>query len=133
MMTPLSPLEQILSRWQNEPGITPNIVETREIPAREAVYGRLPENLHPGLLRVLESSGITQIYSHQAASFEAASSGLNVVMSTGTASGKSLGYQLPVLNTLLKDPSARALFLFPTKALGNDQVRTLVFNQASRL
>jgi len=125
MMTTLSPLEQILSRWQNEPGIAANIVETREIPAREAVFGELFEDIHPGLKRVLESSGITRIYSHQAAAFEAASAGQNVVMSTGTASGKSLGYQLPVLNTLLNDPAARALFLFPTKALGNDQVRSI--------
>ena len=114
------------------------IFATRSIPARPARYAPFPDDLHPSLKAALEGSGITQLYTHQAETFQAArGSGLNgvppgpgnptggedVVVTTGTASGKSLAYLLPVIQSVLEDPSARALLLFPTKALTQDQLR----------
>jgi DEAD/DEAH box helicase domain-containing protein len=73
----------------------------------------------------LSRRGIHALYSHQSAAYESARRGENVVLATGTASGKTLAYNLPVLATLLENPSARALYLFPTKALTQDQFATL--------
>ena len=99
------------------------IIATRTIPARDATYAALPEGLHPALALALESQGITELYTHQAEAFAAARAGENVVVTTGTASGKSLSYLLPVLQSVLEDPSARSILLFPTKALTQDQLR----------
>src|SRR5512140_588993 len=99
------------------------VVATREIPARQASYAPLPDALHPALRAALEQRGITRLYSHQVEAFEAARAGENVVVTTGTASGKSLAYLLPVMQATLEDPSARTLLLFPTKALTQDQLR----------
>ena len=74
-------------------------------------------------MRAFVDRGVTQPWSHQAAAADLAHSGRHVVLSTGTASGKSLAYQLPILTTLAADPRARALYLSPTKALGHDQLR----------
>ncbi|MBZ0232235.1 MAG: DEAD/DEAH box helicase, partial [Deltaproteobacteria bacterium] len=82
-----------------------------------------PPGLHPALRAALAQRGIEQLYSHQAEAFAAAQAGENVVVTTGTASGKSLAYLLPVLQATLEDPSARTLLLFPTKALTQDQLR----------
>ena len=92
-----------------------------ERPARVA---ELPETLHPALVEALRASGIGTLYSHQAEALEAAWAGPTIV-TTGTASGKSLCFNLPVLDTLLRDAKARALYLYPTKALAQDQVRSI--------
>ena len=84
----------------------------------------LPEGLHPALVAALAKAGIEHLWSHQAAALEAAASG-HVIVTTGTASGKSLAFNLPVLHTLANRPSARALYLYPTKALAQDQARKL--------
>jgi DEAD/DEAH box helicase domain-containing protein len=84
----------------------------------------LPDGLHPALVEALAKSGIEQLWSHQAAALEAAREG-HVIVTTGTASGKSLAFNLPVLHTLAGRPSARALYLYPTKALAQDQARKL--------
>jgi DEAD/DEAH box helicase domain-containing protein len=102
------------------------VVATREIPGREACYAPLPAALHPALAAALAQRGITRLYSHQIEAFEAARAGENVVVTTGTASGKSLAYLLPVMQATLEDPSARTLLLFPTKALTQDQLRGVV-------
>jgi DEAD/DEAH box helicase domain-containing protein len=99
------------------------VVATREIPGREASYAPLPPTLHPALRAALEQRGIARLYTHQVEAFEAARAGENVVVTTGTASGKSLAYLLPVMQSVLDDPSARTLLLFPTKALTQDQLR----------
>ncbi len=99
------------------------VIATRTIPAREAVLAPLPAGLHPALQETLAARGIDRLYSHQVEAFEAASAGENVVVTTGTASGKSLAYLLPVIQATLDDPSARTLLLFPTKALTQDQLR----------
>ena len=82
----------------------------------------LPEALDPALRQVLERRGMGQLYVHQAEAVRLAAEGHNVVVVTPTASGKTLCYNLPVLNELLKDPDARAMYLFPTKALAEDQL-----------
>src|SRR5688572_15169841 len=98
---------------------------------REARYGAkppeiepLPASLHPRLKEALENSGIDQLYSHQAEAYRAAARG-HTIVTTGTASGKSLAFNLPVLDTLAHDRKARALYLYPTKALAQDQARKL--------
>jgi DEAD/DEAH box helicase domain-containing protein len=92
------------------------------IPARPAAYGEFPGNMDPRLREVLRQRGIERLYTHQVEAFSRATAGEDVVVVTPTASGKTLCYNLPVLNTILSDPSARALYLFPTKALSQDQV-----------
>ena len=92
--------------------------------ARDASLAALPPELHPLLAAALRGAGIEQLYSHQAHALEAAWEGPTIV-TTGTASGKSLCFNLPALDTLLRDPKARALYLYPTKALAQDQARAI--------
>jgi DEAD/DEAH box helicase domain-containing protein len=85
----------------------------------------LPRSLHPGLARALADRGVTELYAHQAEAFELASSGRHFVVATPTASGKSLCFHLPILQALAHDRDARALYLYPTKALARDQETSL--------
>ena len=94
-------------------------------PARDPITAPLPEDLPPIFRERLEASGVAELYSHQAAAWDAAQRGENVAITTGTASGKSLGFNLPVLAALTEQPKHRALYLYPTKALAQDQVRAL--------
>jgi DEAD/DEAH box helicase domain-containing protein len=91
----------------------------------EASFAEMPTELAPTLRRALRNRGIDTLYSHQARSFELATKGRHVVVATPTASGKSLCYNLPILQALASDPSATALYLFPTKALSRDQEEAL--------
>ncbi|MBI1354026.1 MAG: DEAD/DEAH box helicase [Acidobacteria bacterium] len=100
------------------------ITTIRRQPAREAEFAEMPAAVDPRLKRVLAQRGIERLYSHQAAAFDLIADGRNVVVVTPTASGKSLCYNLPVLNALLGDPHATALYLFPTKALSEDQLES---------
>ncbi|HEY4014359.1 MAG TPA: DEAD/DEAH box helicase [Polyangiaceae bacterium] len=99
------------------------VIARREIPARTAAYAAIPAACHPALRTALAQRGIDQLYAHQAEAFEAARRGEDIVVTTGTASGKSLAYLLPVVQATLEDPAARTLLLFPTKALAQDQLR----------
>jgi DEAD/DEAH box helicase domain-containing protein len=92
--------------------------------ARAARLAALPPQLHPTLAAALRATGIEALYEHQAQALEAAWQGPTIV-TTGTASGKSLCFNLPALDTLLRDPKARALYLYPTKALAQDQARAI--------
>lgn len=103
----------------------PQVVARRTFPAAGAEHGKLPNGLHPDLGRLLATMGIDRLYSHQSRAIDLILRGENVVVATPTASGKSLIYNLPVLSSLLRDPGARALYLFPLKALAQDQMRTL--------
>src|SRR5262249_42281121 len=85
------------------------------IPPREPSLVDFPAELHPAVRQVLEGRGITKLYSHQAHAFELARAGKNVVIVTPTASGKTLCYNLPVVQGIVENPDARALFLYPTK------------------
>jgi DEAD/DEAH box helicase domain-containing protein len=94
-------------------------------PAREARTEPLPDDLDPRVASALVATGVTALYRHQAEAWEAARRGENVVVTTGTASGKSLAFNLPVLDAIAREPKTRALYLYPTKALGQDQARAL--------
>jgi DEAD/DEAH box helicase domain-containing protein len=94
-------------------------------PARSARTVPLPEGLHPRVRAALDRQGLESLYEHQAEAWKAAARGEHVVMTTGTASGKTLAFNLPVLNALAADPRQRALYLYPTKALAQDQLRAL--------
>ncbi|MBK5294284.1 MAG: DEAD/DEAH box helicase, partial [Acidobacteriia bacterium] len=98
------------------------IREIRHQPARPAEYAALPDGIHPMLEKALGARGIGQLYSHQRETINHVEAGRNVVVVTPTASGKTLCYNLPVWNRLLADPQARAFYLFPTKALAEDQL-----------
>ncbi|HVW86736.1 MAG TPA: DEAD/DEAH box helicase, partial [Bryobacteraceae bacterium] len=94
----------------------------RRTPARAAEYGEWPEHVHPKLRQALAGRGIEKLYTHQAEAFSRIAAGANVVIVTPTASGKTLCYNLPVLNRLLAEPGGRVMYLFPTKALSEDQL-----------
>src|SRR4051812_33145268 len=100
------------------------LVRTARYGARPPKPEPLPDNLHPALLGALERTGVDKLWSHQAAALESAWRGPTIV-TTGTASGKSLAFNLPVLDTLARDPHARAIYIYPTKALAQDQARKL--------
>lgn len=100
---------------------------------REGSFVPLPDDLPEGLARALRARGIEQLYSHQQQAWEAARSGRNVLVATPTASGKTLCYTLPVIASAI-EAGARALYLFPTKALAQDQVAELLeINRAGDL
>ena len=101
------------------------LTAVRHFPARPARWAGFPQWLDPRLAEALRRRGIKRLFSHQAAALEAVQGGRDVVVVTPTASGKTLCYNLPVLNRLLADPGARALYLFPTKALSRDQMEEL--------
>ena len=96
-----------------------------EVPACEADVVAIPETLHPRVRDALAKQGLTGVYRHQAEAFDAVSRGEHIVVSTGTASGKTLAFNLPVLDALAAEPKLRALYLYPTKALAQDQARAL--------
>ena len=97
----------------------------RHQPAKAGEFAEIPAAIDPRLRQALESRGIGRLYVHQAEAFELVHAGRNVVVVTPTASGKTLCYNLPVLNRLLREPEARAMYLFPTKALAEDQLHEL--------
>ena len=94
-------------------------------PARDARIESLPDGLDPHVASALVATGVTSLYRHQAEAWEAAQRGENVIITTGTASGKSLAFNLPVLDAIAREPKTRALYLYPTKALSQDQARAL--------
>src|SRR5256885_4225616 len=95
------------------------------VPASEATFAPLPGDLHPELVAALGRRGIKRLYSHQAEAYAAVRSGRHLVVVTPTASGKTLCYNLPVLQRLLENPERRALYVYPTKALAQDQLAEL--------
>ncbi len=102
-----------------------HITAVRRIPARAPRFGPWPPALAPEVREISRRLGIERLYSHQSTAVAEALAGRDVMLVTPTASGKSLAYWLPILHTLVTDPSARALCLFPTKALTQDQYNTL--------
>ncbi len=107
-------------QWMADPDSPVRAV--RRQPARPGELAEFPETLAPVLQKALVARGIDRLYTHQAEAFSQAAAGRNTVIVTPTASGKTLCYNLPVLNGLLADPNARAMYLFPTKALAGDQL-----------
>jgi len=101
------------------------LTAVRHIPAREAQWAAMPDWIHPNLAAAYQAKGVGKLYSHQAAAAEAVRGGRNLVVVTPTASGKTVCYNLPVVNAILENPDTRALYLFPTKALAQDQLAEL--------
>jgi len=101
------------------------LTAVRHFPAREALWAEFPEWVSADLRAAYEAKGIARLYSHQAAAAEAVHSQKNIVIVTPTASGKTLCYNLPVLHQVLENTDTRALYLFPTKALAQDQLAEL--------
>jgi DEAD/DEAH box helicase domain-containing protein len=118
-------LEQILEQIEHDPQLSRRITYWRRLSPRPGHHASFPAGIDPCLVEVVRGRGIEAPYTHQATAIEAALRGEHVVVVTPTASGKTLCYNLPVLNSLLADPSARALYLFPTKALAQDQLAEL--------
>lgn len=102
------------------------LTHSTTLPAQPARYAEWPEWVLPELREALEERGVAKLYAHQVAVAQAAWEGRDVVVSTGTSSGKSLGYRLPILSRLAQDPTACALYITPTKALGSDQLRAVL-------
>ena len=121
----INELSEWLAHIRSMPEVMDHVTHWHTIPAREAKYADFPSDLHPKLRQMLLHKQIDRLYTHQATAFAEIRQGNNVVAVTPTASGKTLCYNLPVLQTLLEDDSARALYLFPTKALAQDQVAEL--------
>lgn len=118
-------LEAILDQLLTSPDTGSAVTATRHFPERPPLWADFPSSLDPRLAQALRSRGITQLYSHQARAFELVEKGHHLVVVTPTASGKTLCYNLPVLQALLQRPEARVLYLFPTKALAQDQLAEL--------
>ncbi|MBI4201479.1 MAG: DEAD/DEAH box helicase [Chloroflexi bacterium] len=114
-----------LRRVQTSQDYSGQIVHTEVIPQREAKHRDVARPLAQSVERALARSGISALYEHQAAAIDALGDGRNIVVATGAASGKSLCYNVPVLEAFLQDNSARSLYIFPSKALAQDQLRSL--------
>jgi DEAD/DEAH box helicase domain-containing protein len=129
-----SGVEAVLGDILAEPSMANGVLHHAHVPTREADFVQMPDWLHPGIRAGLEARGVAAFYRHQAEAIEAVRAGEDVVVVTPTASGKSLCYLVPTLQALADDPTARALYLFPTKALGQDQVAELgALSQAAGL
>lgn len=118
-------LEEWLGFLKTDESVMENVTHWRTLPPREAKYAPLPDDLHPAWREALRLRGIERLYSHQADAYAAARRGNHVVAVTPTASGKTLCYNLPVVQSILQNEEGRALYLFPTKALAQDQVAEL--------
>ncbi|MBI1390926.1 MAG: DEAD/DEAH box helicase [bacterium] len=122
----MADVERILSEFQRDPRFSKNITFWHTLPAEPPRYGEWPEAMAPELIEAMRRRGVEHLYSHQSEAVRLALRGDNVIVVTPTASGKTLCYNLPVLDHLTRvNPEARALYLFPTKALSQDQVLEL--------
>ncbi|MCU0631950.1 MAG: DEAD/DEAH box helicase [Methanolinea sp.] len=115
----------LLQSLSADPGLAPGFVHTEEIPARDAEYGTLGRDLPLPIRQYLDSRHIT-LYSHQCEAIEAFRAGESVILTTSTASGKTLAYALPVFEGIFEHPESSFLLLYPTKALTHDQLRTFL-------
>ena len=120
----LAGASEVLERWQTD-GTFRNVAWSHRVDPHPPSFADIPDDLAPAVRRALRGRGIERLYSHQARALELVSQGKHVVVATPTASGKSLCYNLPVMQALAADPSATALYLFPTKALSRDQEEAL--------
>ena len=118
-------LEQLIDRLKRTPSFMENVTHWETLPAKEARFVPFPEALDGRLPPVLAARGVHQLYTHQREAFDRVAEGRDICVVTPTASGKTMCYNLPVLNAILKNGDARALYLFPTKALSADQVSEL--------
>ncbi|WPB74718.1 DEAD/DEAH box helicase [Archangium violaceum] len=118
-------LDAVLQGWREDRQLSPSFVLDEVAPARVGSYAPIPAEVAPQVREALQRRGIEQLFSHQAEAYQLARSGRSLVIATPTASGKSLCYNLPLLDRFAREPGARALYLFPTKALSRDQEESL--------
>ena len=119
-------VERFLAGLRQRPEYDGQILHVETLPERPGQFARPAQPLDDRVRRLLAARGITDLYTHQAQAVDLARAGRDFVVTTGTASGKTLCYHLPILETVLADPEARALYLFPTKALAQDQMHGLL-------
>ena len=125
-------LVSILDFWKRDPDTAPNLAAWQTLPPRPAQTHPFPTDLPAPLSQALIAAGIHSLYSHQLEAWTHAHASENLILSTGAASGKTLAYNLPVLAELITDPNSRTLYLFPTKALAQDQL-AVISHQLSAL
>jgi len=113
--TALARVSQVLDTFAERDATGETLTAVRHYPAREAQWADFPAWVHEDLRVAYRAKGIRQLYTHQAAAAESVHAGKNLVVVTPTASGKTLCYNLPVLNAILENPDTRALYLFPTR------------------
>ncbi len=118
-------LEQLIQNWKTDPTVKEHVVFSKTIPPTPAKLSSFPHDLNERLARALQADQIHQLYSHQLSAWDKIQKGVNTAITTGTASGKSLCYYLPILNSFFQHTGTCSLFLFPTKALAQDQEKTL--------
>ncbi|MFO7695892.1 MAG: DEAD/DEAH box helicase [Anaerolineae bacterium] len=118
-------IQEAIARLQSAGAYAGQVTHIETLPARGARYEALESPLTPVIEDLLTRRGLARLYLHQARAIDAARAGDNVMVATGTASGKTLCYNIPVLDAIVSDPMARAIYLFPTKALAQDQARAL--------
>ncbi|MCB9768241.1 MAG: DEAD/DEAH box helicase [Candidatus Omnitrophica bacterium] len=121
----MSSLEKVLKHFRPGGKWSSQVAHWQTIPPKAARFGEWPSNLHPEIVAAIKERGIDQLYSHQTEAVRISLEGKNVVVVTPTASGKTYCYNLPVLQRICDNPEARALYLFPTKALSQDQMLEL--------
>ncbi|HEY3818924.1 MAG TPA: DEAD/DEAH box helicase [Polyangiaceae bacterium] len=114
-------VDAVLARWLASSWVKPCFCADETLHGTDGEYAPLPSHLAPGLARAMRARGIDRLYAHQARALEATRAGRHLVVATPTASGKSLCFHLPVLQAVAEDPDARAIYLYPTKALSRDQ------------
>ena len=119
-------IAKFLDEIERDPNYRDQIVHVENIPSRQAVYGELEKPPSPQIREILSKQGIESLYSHQVDAIDAVRAGKNIVVVTSAASGKTLCYNVPVLEEALHNPDMTALYLFPTKALAHDQLRRLL-------
>jgi DEAD/DEAH box helicase domain-containing protein len=117
--------QAFLDRLRGDATYDGQIAHIERLPARGAVYGKLDRPLAPELATCLEDHGLARLYAHQAAAINLSLSGKNVIIATSSASGKTLCYNIAVMQTILENLGTRAIYLFPTKALAQDQLGKL--------
>ncbi len=118
-------LAQLLDQLKVDERFLRNVSRWEVIPPQAGRYTEFPSSLDPRLIDVLKNRGVDRLYSHQAEAVDLAREGHSFVVPTPTASGKTLCYNLPVLDTILRENQSRALYLFPTKALSQDQMHEI--------
>jgi DEAD/DEAH box helicase domain-containing protein len=121
----MTDLQTLLDEMRFDPEFIRDVAAWERLPPRSAAYADFPAALRPELIDLIRRVGLSPLYTHQARGIEAALRGEHTVLVTGTASGKSLAYNIPCMQILSGDPKASALYLFPTKALAQDQAAAL--------
>lgn len=125
MLSKKRTIAELLRNWQHDEELKQNIAHWQTLEGQPAHYADFPSSLHPSIQKALQARGIEQLYTHQREAFDLATSRQSFTAVTPTASGKSYCYHLPVLQQILEDPASRAIYLFPTKALAQDQKNDL--------